>query len=539
MFIHKPVAALEQPAPGARTKARAFLVTARKRLAQPGCLAALLALSAVAGVCRGAEVIYPAPAECKRAADFQVWVNGHEVFVYESAVAPFVQFSFSGRAEVKVALKPGVTFPADLAYAAWGKTIRPTPFSPPIKELDVRPKRLGLQPAIAGNELTFALDAPANLSVEINRNLSRPLLVFACPLEAHPPQPGDPHVRYFAPGKVYDVGRLALQNNETIYIAGGAVVRGAILADGVSEARVMGRGILDGSDDQKVPWALVETRNARKILVEGIVILNDRSWTVIPRHSEDIQFLNIKMIAWNNNSDGIDVVGSKRVRIANSFLRNNDDCLAVKAMGAAPDTDVAGLEVLDTVLWNAAAGNALEIGYELRTKSVRDILLRNCDVIHADGAAMSIHNADMATVSNVRFENIWVEDAPKRLIDIAVGLSIYSADCPQKYNRGNPQRAAVPKELRSPRGAWLHLPDDDLQARQQQRGNIEGVWFTNIRVLDNAPASVRQFIGYDASHGVRDVTIQGLWIGGQQILSAEAGKFYSEFARDIRFLPGP
>lgn len=539
MFIYKPVAATGQPAPRVRAKDIGSLTTTLKLLSQPGCLAVLLGLSAGAGVCRGAEVIYPAPAESKRAADFQVWVNGHEVFVYESAVAPFVQFSFSGRAEVKVALKPGVTFPADLAYAAWGKTIRPTPFSPPIKELDVRPKRLGLQPAIAGNELTFALDAPANLSVEVNRNLSRPLLVFACPLEEHPPQPGDPHVRYFAPGKVYDVGRLALQNNETIYIAGGAVVRGAILADGVSEARVMGRGILDGSDDQKVPWALVETRNARKIQVEGIVILNDRSWTIIPRHSEDIQFLNIKMIAWNNNSDGIDVVGSKRVRIAHSFLRNNDDCLAVKAMGAAPDTDVAGLEVLDTVLWNAAAGNALEIGYELRTKSVRDILLRDCDVIHADGAAMSIHNADMATVSNVRFENIWVEDAPKRLIDIAVGLSIYSADCPRKYNRGNPQRAAVPKELRSPRGAWLHLPDDDLQARQQQRGHIEGLRFTNIRVLDTAPASVRQFIGYDANHGVRDVTIQGLWIGGQQILSAEAGKFYSEFAQDIRFLPGP
>ena len=513
------------------------MLTARQLLSKPGCLAVLLGLGV--GLGRGAEVIYPAPAECKPAADFQVWVNGREVFVYESAVAPFVQFSFSGRAEVQVALKPGVTFPAELAYSAWGKTIRPTPFTPPLKELDLRPKRLGLRPVIAGNVITFALDAPANLSVELNRNLSRPLLIFACPLEEHPPRPGDPHVRYFAPGQVYNVGRLALQSNETVYIAGGAVVRGAILADGVADARVLGRGILDGGDDAQVPWALVEMRDARRIQIEGLVILNDRGWTIVPRHSEDLQFQNIKVIAWNNNSDGIDVVGCKRVRIANSFLRNNDDCLAVKAMGAAPDTDVVGLEVLDTVLWNAAAGNALEIGYELRTRSVRDILLRNCDVIHAEGAALSIHNADTATVSNVRCENIWVEDAPKRLLDLAVGFSIYSADCPRQYNRGNPQRAAVPKELRSPRGAWIHLPGDDLQARQQQRGHIEGLRFTNIRVLDTTPASVRQFLGYDAHHGVRDVTIQGLWIGGQQILSAEQGQFFSEFATDIRFLPGP
>jgi len=530
---------LESPALCGDAKALAPLLVTLKRRSRPGCLAALLGLSAGAGLCRGAEVIYPAPAECKQAADFQVWVNGREVFVYESAVAPFVQFSFSGRAVVKVALKPDVAFPANLNYEAWGKKLRPTPFHPPLKELDLRPKRLGLQPAISGNEFTFELDAPANLSVELNRNLSRPLLIFACPLENHPPQPGDPHVRYFAPGQVYDVGRLKLQDHETLYIAGGAVVRGAILADGVTDAKVVGRGILDGSDEQKVPWALVETRDARNIRVEGLVILNNRGWSIIPRHSEDIQFLNIKLIAWNNNSDGIDVVGSKRVRIANCFLRNNDDCLAVKAMGAAPDTDVAGLEVLDTVLWNVAAGNALEIGYELRTKSIRDILLKNCDVIHAEGAAMSIHNADTATVSNVRCENIWVEDAPKRLIDIAVGLSIYSADCPRKYNRGNEQRVAVPAALRSPRGAWLHLPDDDLEARQQQRGRIEGLRFTNIRVLGTSPTSVRQFLGYDANHGVRDVTIQGLWIGGQQILSAEEGKFYCEFAQDIHFLPAP
>lgn len=536
MIFHHHVAALKPSACSGRTRHPVLPI---KLLAHTGCLAALLALSAGTGLGRAAAVLYPAPAESKRAADFQVWVNGQEAFVYESAVAPFVQFSFAGRAVVKVALKPDVTFPADLTYEAWGKTLRPTPFRPPLKALDIRPKRLGLQPVIAGHEFTFELDAPANLSVEINRNLGRPLLVFACPLEAHPPQPGDPHVRYFAPGQVYDVGRLKLQDRETVYIAGGAVVRGAILADGVTDAKVMGRGILDGSDEQKVPWALVEMRDARKIQVEGIVILNNRGWSIIPRHSEDIQFQNIKLIAWNNNSDGIDVVGSKRVRIANSFLRDNDDCLAVKAMGTAPDTDVVGLEVLDTVLWNVAAGNALEIGYELRTKSIRDILLKNCDVIHAEGAAMSIHNADTATVSNVRCENIWVEDAPKRLIDIAVGLSIYSADCPRKYHRGNEQRVAVPAALRSPRGAWLHLPDDDLQERQKHRGHIAGIRFTNIHVLDPAPASVRQFIGYDADHGVRDVTIQGLWMGGKQILSAEEGRFYCEFAQEIRFLPGP
>lgn len=502
-----------------------------------GRLAVLLGFLAGIGECRGAVVTYPAPGGTKAAPDFRVSVNGREVFVYESPVAPYVHFSFSGRAKVTVTLRPDATFRDTLQYTAWGRTVRPEPFRPPIKELDIRPKRLGLKGAVKGHQIAFELQAPANLSIEINRNLSRPLLIFASALEKTPPKPDDSNVRYFGPGKVYDVGQLRLGNNETVYIAGGAIVRGSILAERVSNAKVLGRGILDGSEAKKAPWPLIEIRNSKNILIDGIVILNDVGWTVVPRHSEGLNFLNIKMIAWGNNSDGIDVVGSKRVRIVGSFLRNNDDCIAIKAMGESADTDVAGVEVTNTVLWNVAAGNALEIGYELRTRSIRDILFRNCDVIHVEGAALSIHNSDWATVSNVRYEDVWVEDAPRRLIDIAVGLSIYSADCPWKFNRGNPQRETVPESMRSPRGAWIRLAGDDEQERQKKRGRVEGLRCSNIRVLGGPPA-VCQFVGYDDNHLVRDVTVQGLWIGEKQILSAEEGGFHLEFAKDIRFLPG-
>jgi hypothetical protein len=139
-------------------------------------------------------------------------VNGKEAFVYESAVAPFVHFSFSGRVRLKVALKSGVAFPADLQYQAWGETIRPQPYQAPIRELDIRPKRLGLKPTVSGGEIIFELGAPANLSIEVNRNLSRPLLVFAAPLETAPPTQGGPNVRYFGPGKIYDAGHCRNTN---------------------------------------------------------------------------------------------------------------------------------------------------------------------------------------------------------------------------------------------------------------------------------------------------------------------------------------
>jgi hypothetical protein len=488
------------------------------------------------GACSGAVVTYPAPDGIQPAPDFQVTLDGKGAFVYDSAVAPYVHFSFSGRAKVTVTLRPDVTFGEDFKYTAWGETFRPQPFRAPVRDLEIRPRSLGVKPVAAGNRITFEIDRPANLSVEINRNLSRPLLIFASPMEKDPPKPDDRGVRYFAPGKVYDTGRIQLQDDETVYIAGGAIVRGSIVAQGISNARVRGRGILDGGDRKKVPGPLVSVERSRNVQVEGIVILNEQGWTVIPRHSEDVGFHNIKMIAWDNNSDGIDVVGSKRVRITRSFLRNNDDCIAIKAMGEAADTDVAGVEVTDTVFWNAGAGNAMEIGYELRTKSIRDILVRNCDVIHAEGAALSVHNADWTTVSNVRYDDIRVEDAPKRLIDVAIGLSIYSIDCPWKYNRQNPQREPVPQAMRSPRGAWFRLPGDNPQERQRKRGRVAGIYLRNIRIHTTAPA-ICNLIGYDENHTVRDVTVEGLWFDDKPILSAEQAGCRLEFAKDVRFLP--
>jgi hypothetical protein len=56
------------------------------------------------------------------------------------------------------------------------------------------------------------------------------------------------------------------------------------------------------------------------------------------------------------------------------------------------------------------------------------------------GAVFSIHNGDSASVEDVRFENIRVEDARDKLADFRVGLSIYSQDCPERYHRRNPKR---------------------------------------------------------------------------------------------------
>jgi hypothetical protein len=317
--------------------------------------------------------------------------------------------------------------------------------------------------------------------------------------------------------------------------------------------RIYGRGVLDGSDESKAQGAMIELRRCRDARVEGIVILNNRGWTVIPRHSRNVTFDNIKMIAWNNNSDGIDVVGSKDVTIRASFFRNNDDCIPIKAAAAGGDRappppkrrepseyDVENVLASQCVFWKAAGGNAFEIGFELRTGSIRNVVLRDSDIIHVEGgAAFSIHNGDWADVRDIEFNDVRVEDAPDELIDIFVGLSIYSADAPREYHRSNPNRKPVPPELREPdtgthAGQWIRLAGAEEEKHRANRGRVRGVRFVNLRVTGPRPKVVR-IVGYSPENPVEDVSIRGLTIDGVAVRRAEDGPFVIRNARNVRF----
>jgi hypothetical protein len=62
-----------------------------------------------------------------------------------------------------------------------------------------------------------------------------------------------------------------MKDSETVYIAAGAIVYGGIRATGVSNIRVVGRGILDGGFEFK---QMVLVENCKNVLFEGIMIRN-------------------------------------------------------------------------------------------------------------------------------------------------------------------------------------------------------------------------------------------------------------------------
>lgn len=471
------------------------------------------ALACLAGDALAAEstlVTYPAPDRAELADDFIIKVNGKETPIYDSKVAVFTYFSFDGK--VNVSITSGKDF----------------------ETVDIRPKSRGVIYSVEDKTISFQLDRPCNLSIEINGDIKRPLFLFANPLEQNPPKPGDKNIRYFEAGKIHQAAEIKLGSGETIYIAGGAIVRGRIRAEGAENVRVIGRGILDGSGrDYKTQ--MVKFSGCSDVEVSGIIVFNSFGWTLVPVKSDNIRFANVKVVGWRDNDDGMDIVGCTNLSIESCFLRTKDDCIAVKASpgyfeeGESGLHNVRNVRVIDSVLWNAEWGNAMEIGFELQTKKISDILFKNCDIIHVErGGTFTIHNGDFATVENIRFEDIRVEDSRDKLIELHVGLSIYSKDCPWELHRQNPQRK------RNPLGQWVRPePEKELEFAAQ-RGHIRNIYYKDIAVSGlELPKSY--IVGYNDAHSVENVVIENLKFNGSKILDAKAGGFTIETAEKVRF----
>jgi hypothetical protein len=460
------------------------------------------------------------PQDANLATDYKVQVNGRDVFVYNNPVAAIAAFDFEG--EVEIAVTP----------------------TKDVKWVDIRPMRLGIKPKIKDNCIRFKISQPCTLSIELNKYpLRHPLFLFANPIEKNAPKQGDKGVHYFEAGKVHKPGVIEVNEGEVVYIAGGAVVEGAILAQNANNIRICGRGILDGTRMNEFRRSrrmrFVQLSDCNNIEVEGIILSNSKTWQIMPFNCDGVTIRNVKIVSDNGSDDGIDIVSSRNVAVEKCFVHTKDDCVVIKAFPGgprypgrdanAPGPDVNNVLVKDSVFWNSAWGNALEIGFELRARAVNNVTFKNCDIIHVeDGATFSIHNGDFATVSNIRFEDIRVEDSTQKLFDFAIFLSQYSADRPEDPNM---------RQAHYLHGAWdgvLSVNAEQRKEHSQYRGQIRDIYCRNIAVVDGrAPFSV--IYGFDDKHRVENVTFENLTIHGRKIRSPDEGKFWIENALNVTF----
>lgn len=471
------------------------------------------------------EIIYPIPQGLTPSDDYSVFVNGKEAFVYASPVpAAYCSFEMQGPVNITIKAKRD------------------------IKWVDVRPLSAKVLPLFKDSIINFRVYRPQQLSIELNGSIRRPLFIFANSPEKNKPSKTDSNIIFFEAGKIHHAGLIQLKSNQTVYIEAGAVVVGAITAKDATNIKISGRGVMDGTWNNRFSDSLIkagsfrnlpqpsdesyrrfiELTNCENVSIEGITLHNNTTWQLVPVGCRKVNISNIKIVSDQASDDGIDVVHCKDLSVKNSFIRTKDDCVVIKAYLEKPGAQaVDNILVENCIFWNALWGNALEIGFELNGVDVKNIRFNNCDIIHVEGgAALSIHNAGTSTVSNIIFENIRIEDVDQKLFDVAIFRSQYSPDAPQ--NEEERKRLYLV-------GAWdgvLSIPPGKKAYHAQFRGYIKNIIFRDIKIVDGAfPYSL--FYGFDETHNVLNVRIENLLVHGKTIRSLKDAKAYIENCKNI------
>jgi len=429
--------------------------------------------------------IYPRIIE--KAGQFSLKANNTPVDVIQTSAGPFASFSCKGELNIQISMP-----------------------LPSHGEISISPKRYGIKPERDGNIIRFTIPGPLSLAIMINEY---PVMyVFANPLPSDIPDRNDPKVRFFGAGQVYETGQLILKDGETVYIEGGAVVRGSIFASSASNIRIGGYGVLDGGYYEGLPnQRSILFENCHNSVIENITMIEPSSWMIVLGLCEHITVKNVKQLGFVSSSDGVDIVGSKHIKILDSFLRNGDDCIVIKSfdlgrynknVSSIMSRDVEDVEINGCAVISFRGGQAFEIGHELTTESVKNIRFINCDVlgVHDQGGVFGMHNSDRAVISDILYENIRVEHYYNKLVDLRIIKSRYFRD--------------------------------------EERGQIRNVVFRNIDVTVskyNPGYSISLIGGYDENHTIENVLFENFMMGGVKVNHPDQMDLYIKQTKGVKF----
>ncbi len=428
--------------------------------------------------------------------DTVIKVNGYESYVYETNVnnnrnwavnylptqsrAPITYFDFEGIANIEVSV-PGID----------------------LQSVKISPLSYGIEPVIdtAAHTVSFTVTVPDTYSLTFNDSPQRAIHIFANSLEADPPKEGDENVVYIGPGE-WNIENILLEDDQILYLAGGAVVHGIIQANYANNVKVMGRGIIDGSKFTGwrglTAYVPLKFDNCDGVEIRDIIALNPNAWVCSANSSMNAVIDGIKIISSRPNGDGITLQSCRNFEVKNCFVRSWDDSLVVKNYS---DIDSEKITFTNMQLWTDLA-QSMEIGFETNKGKKENAVISHItfeDITVLNNfhkPVISIHNADDATVRDITFRNITVENAQMGSGDGE--MMPYLIDFIVTQNAG-----------------W---------SSTKERGQIRNVFVDGVRVLSGRfnPSRIG---GYDEGHTVEDITIKNLEILGKKIISFDQGKF--------------
>lgn len=437
-------------------------------------------------------VTYDGPSLLTSSSKVKAEVEGHDLFVYETRVndrrkfswdvpetkAPYVLFDFEGQVNVKITINDDVN----------------------ITSAVVRPLVYGINPTINGKTISFTLDYTGNYVVEYNDDPSTAIHLFANPIETETMTKEeaelDDNKIYVGPG-VYKAGAFPIKSNTQIYLAGGAYVYGQFSGEDFENVKIFGRGIISGEiyhrrteSEYTLPAVF---RNCNNIHIQDICIVDPAGWAITYYKCKDSTVKNVKIITARQNGDGISIQSCQNVEVSGGFVRTWDDSLVVKNSDRGTTN---GVNIHDVIVWTDLA-QSMEVGYETNGITMTNITFNNITVVHNfHKAVISMHNCDDAVITNVKYQNITLEDG-QMLGDVRDdGENDFLIDFTIAYN-------------------------PDWTKSGGERGSIDGVEINNVKVYKMLDTITARFLGESEHSKISNVVVKGLEIEGNMISSLE------------------
>lgn len=335
--------------------------------------------------------------------DYEVWINDVKAIVYVARVQddPWqkerTNLDFGGNYSFTTF---DMNKPVKVKIKSENKTLDYTKFLPEgINIKDIKKD---------SNELSFTIERPTKLIVEPDGK-NGPLLLFANPVDEFNANLEDPNLIYYGPGIHYpDSALITLKENQTLYLAEGAIVKAGVDVEG-DNVTICGRGIICGNDFVwgKFSRHLIHVKNSKNVVVKDIILRGGATWTMPIRNSKNIIVDNVKIVGGRaQNDDGINPVNSQDVLITDCFIRTDDDCIALKGMKQTPfNENIERITVENSILWCDRARIFL-LGHESRAEYMRDLEFKNIDIVHFSMTPFLLEPGENMKLENAVFEDI-------------------------------------------------------------------------------------------------------------------------------------
>ncbi len=431
---------------------------------------------------------------------FNLYWTGCQRPIEQSELAGFAYWDMKGRVKIQVTVKRAV------------------------EKVVVRPLSLGITPEVKGHTISFALDRIMPIVVEVN-GYHNALHLFPNPVQEDVPTAGSARLHYFGPG-VHQVGRLQLQSNDSVYIAGGAVVYGFISAAGAENIRIWGRGVLDGSrvPRSNLPFigpGCIALFGCRNVSVEGLVLRDPPRWCVNVIGADKVHVSNLKLVGlWRYNADGIDVYNSQDVLVEKCFVRPFDDALVVGCQelvwGLRPTRNVRFSQCVVWCDWGKSIAFYDASGFydESVNSAIEDVTFEDLDIIRSTHTVISLDHRTQTAIRNLKFDNLRVE------IDDWNPRPVYQKSKEMTYE-SVPNNSYCPTLLQ-------------VAMAKGSSGTMDDLLFKDIQVYGN-PKARSVLRGRDARHSINNVRIENLRFNGKPVKDAhEANLTIGPYVNGLR-----